>query len=110
MSLPLFSDRILIFCSDDDDDDEGNPMPETEEQQGAQEAVDEDRANEGDDSEPKVKTDPDAKQPKNSKHDPTELRIYTEDELSKMSRDRLVADVSILEGKPRFYLLIDQRI
>jgi hypothetical protein len=57
--------------------------------------------NEGDEAEPRIKVDPDAKQSKNpNKHDPTELRIYTEEELSRMNRDRLVADVSILEGKP----------
>ncbi|ELU39447.1 Subunit of the condensin complex, which reorganizes chromosomes during cell division [Rhizoctonia solani AG-1 IA] len=84
---------------EDEDEDEKEQPPVEEQGETAEDAMDED----GEKSvEPKVKDDPDAvpsKKPKREKHDPSELRIYTDEELASMNRDRLVADVTILEEK-----------
>ncbi|KAF8753966.1 SMC proteins Flexible Hinge Domain [Rhizoctonia solani] len=84
---------------EDEDEDEKEQPPAEEQGETAEDAMDED----GEKSvEPKVKDDPDgapSKKPKREKHDPSELRIYTDEELASMNRDRLVADVTILEEK-----------
>ncbi|CAE6532357.1 unnamed protein product [Rhizoctonia solani] len=101
----------------DEDDDEGETTqsPTPEEGEKAQDAMDEDGGENG--GEPKIKDDPDgapSKNPKREKNDPTELCVYTAEELSGMNRDRLVADVTILEEKignarPNLNVLLEYR-
>ncbi|CCO32987.1 Structural maintenance of chromosomes protein 4 AltName: Full=Cell untimely torn protein 3 [Rhizoctonia solani AG-1 IB] len=85
---------------EDEDEDEKEQHPPEEREEGAENAMDEDEGEKN--AEPRVKDDPDgipSKTSKREKHDPHELRIYTDEELANMERNRLVADVTILEEK-----------
>lgn len=85
--------------SDDEDEEEEKPDIEAIEKQSEPTGEGEEAAESAHVVEPKVKADPDGHTSKSSKkRDPMELRIYSEDELAGVSRDRLVADVTILEG------------
>ncbi|CAE7140346.1 unnamed protein product [Rhizoctonia solani] len=88
--------KKLRLNDDIDDEDEDDKTQPPEEGEKDAEVMEENNA------EPKIKDDPDgapSKNPKQEKQDPTVLRIYTDEELSGMKRDRLVADVSLLEEK-----------
>lgn len=100
--LPLPIEEVcLLTWNFSEDEDEGEKEQSTTPEEGEKDetAMDEDGEKE---AEPKIKDDPDgapSKNPKREKHDPMELRAFTDEELSGMNRDRLVADVTILEGK-----------
>ncbi|CAE6448952.1 unnamed protein product [Rhizoctonia solani] len=85
---------------EDEDEDEKEQVAPEGQGERAEDVIDEDEGQK--DVEPKIKDDPDgapSKNPKREKHDPNELRIYTDEELANLRRDRLVADVTILEEK-----------
>ncbi|KAH7339002.1 RecF/RecN/SMC N terminal domain-containing protein [Rhizoctonia solani] len=85
---------------EDEEEDEKAQTPTPEEGEKAADAMDEE--GEGESAESRIKDDPDgapSKNPKKEKHDPTVLRTYADEELAGMNRDRLVADVTILEEK-----------
>lgn len=91
--------KQLCVSDDEDEDDEKPDIATIEKLPEAENEGEETEETPEGDVEPKIKADPDGNAAKGSKkHNPMELRIYSEDELASMSRDRLVADVSILEG------------
>ncbi|QRW09296.1 structural maintenance of chromosomes protein [Ceratobasidium sp. AG-Ba] len=97
----LHSKLELKDVDDEDDEDEDKPEDATEAPEADREIDTQHNADEQDENvEPKIKDDPDGQAKKKSKkHDPMELQIYSEDELSEMQRERLAHDVALLEDK-----------
>lgn len=89
------------FHSNDfrDDDEEGTaPEQSSEAPKEAPEGEDEDgeEAEGGGDGDPSVKPEPGTKSPKSKSE---ELKIYTNNELSKMRMDAVMADLAFVEGE-----------